>query len=73
MIVLIATISLVCQQGTLITVDPVGLLDGALQDNNVLLNKRKWELILWEINTGKFRLWVIDDYDTLLDKFLILF
>ena len=55
MIVSIATISLVFQQGTLITVDPVGLLDGAIQDNNVLvvlLNKKKLELILWEINTG---------------------
>ena len=41
MIVSIATISLVFQQGTLNTVDPVGLLDGALQNNNVLLNKRK--------------------------------
>ena len=58
MIVSIATISLVCQQGTLITVDPVGLLDGAIQNNNVpvvLLNKKKLELILWEINTGEFR------------------
>ena len=73
MIVSIATISLVFQQGTLNTVDPVGLLDGALQNNNVLLNKKKWELISWEINTGKFRLWVIDDYVTLVDQFLILF
>ena len=55
MIVSIATISLVFQQGMLNTVDPVGLLDGALQNNNVLLNKKKLELILWEINTGKFR------------------
>ena len=56
MIVSIATISLVCQQSTLTTADPVGLLDGALQDNNVLLNKKKLELISWEINTGEFRI-----------------
>ena len=53
-VVLNATIPLVFQQSMQLTVDHVGLVDGA-QPNNVLLNKKKLEFILWEMNIGEFR------------------
>lgn len=61
MIASIAMISHVSPQSMLLTVEPVGSVDGEVSKmkDGKLLNKKKLEFISWTLNIGEYRLWPI--------------
>ena len=61
MIASIAMILRVSPQSMLLTVEPVGSVDGEISKmkDGKLLDKKKLEFISWTLNIGEFRLWPI--------------
>ena len=61
MIASIAMILRVSPQSMLLTVEPVGLVDGEVSKmaDGKLLDKKKLEFISWILNIGEYRLWLI--------------